>query len=53
MNYDTKNGPKKSLIYGGVPQGSVLGPLLRNMMYDGLLRLALPGNIKLGYRREE
>lgn len=32
---------------GGEPQGSVLGSWLWNIMYDGLLRVALPSEVKL------
>lgn len=48
--YETENGIEEYRITSGVPQGSILGPFLWNVMYDGLLNLDLPEGVKLvGY----
>lgn len=50
LTYNTDAGPKSRDISGGVPQGSVLGPILWNVMYDGVLRLPLPtGTTTVGF----
>ncbi|GBP06855.1 Putative 115 kDa protein in type-1 retrotransposable element R1DM [Eumeta japonica] len=47
LKFDSKHGPEEYDNTGGLPQGSVLGPLLWNIMYDGLLRLTIPKSAKL------
>lgn len=45
--YDTVEGRKSSKLTAGVPQGSILGPILWNIMYDGILRLELLDGVEI------
>ena len=42
LQYDMAEGVKTTSITAGVPQRKVLGPTLWNVLYDGILTLALP-----------
>lgn len=47
LMYETDEGPCEINITAGVPQGSMIGPLLWNSMYDGVLTLGLPGGVNI------
>jgi len=45
--YETDFGQSTHRVSGGVPLGSVLGPLLWNVMYDKILRITMPEGARL------
>ncbi|KAA5634955.1 hypothetical protein F3G63_34325, partial [Pseudomonas aeruginosa] len=44
---DAEGGVVVKKVTGGVPQGSILGPTLWNILYDGVLRLELGDGAQL------
>uniref|UniRef100_A0ABD2XP53 Reverse transcriptase domain-containing protein n=1 Tax=Trichogramma kaykai TaxID=54128 RepID=A0ABD2XP53_9HYME len=47
LEYNTDDGPESCSITAGVPQRSVLGPILWNVMYDTILRLRLDEGVRV------
>lgn len=48
--YDTEQGQRRKTLSGGASQGSILGPDLWNVLYDGLFEIEMPTDTEIvGY----
>lgn len=50
--YDTNEGTNKYIVTACVPQESVLGSLLYNVIHSEVLKLELPENYRIGFDYE-